>query len=94
MARVKPQTGWRVTCKYPVPELYSEYGGNPKMIFEPGMVGVIACISAKVRKYKPEHRPVWCDNDDYSAVVDYIDSDGVKRRTSLNFCNVVHLKDN
>lgn len=69
---------------------YSGYAGNPKWVFEPGMVATVVCISPKVRIV---HDPPRTDGSDERVVIDYVDpADGEKRRASLNFCNTVRLK--
>ena len=36
--------GCLVTCKRAEPAYYSNYGGNPECIFEPGMIGVVRSV--------------------------------------------------
>ena len=37
--------GDTVTCKTPVRAFYSDYAGNPEVIFRPGMVGVVKALN-------------------------------------------------
>ena len=79
-----PQVGDRVTCKIAVDAYYSDYNGNPRWLFEPGMVGTVAVVAAKVRIVDgPQY-----DDRDQMLVIEYRDPDTDDlRRASLNFCN-------
>jgi hypothetical protein len=84
MAKRLPQVGDKVTCKLAEPAYYSNYGGNPVMIFKPGMVGTVATIAPKVRKVKGPG----CDGKDDFLVVDYhAPETNATQRVGLNFCN-------
>ena len=48
--------GDKVTCLIAQAAYYSNYGGKPKMVFSPGMVGIVANIVPKVRMVKGEDR--------------------------------------
>lgn len=77
--------GMRVTCKYAVPAYYSKYAGNPEMLFRPGMIGIVASITPKVRIIgdPPTH-----DKNPMFLVVDYAAPEtGKTERVGLNFCN-------
>lgn len=81
----KPKPGDQVTCLHPVDAYYSDYGGNPKMVFQPGMTGTVASIAPKVRIVRggPEH-----DGKDEFLVVDYqCPVTNQQQRVGLNFCN-------
>lgn len=86
MSQFKP--GDKVTCKIPVEAYYSDYGGNPKMVFQPGMTGTVAAIAPKVRIVKgPQY-----DGKDEFLVVDYhAPETNNQERVSLNFCNASKL---
>lgn len=83
--------GDKVTCLFEVEAYYSNYAGNPKWVFKPGMEATVVCISPKVQiVYGP---PIY-DGFDERVVIDYIDpADGVTRRASLNFCNIARVTD-
>jgi hypothetical protein len=81
------KVGDKVTCKTAVPAYYSDYGGNPKMMFIPGTVGTVVCIAPKVRiiRHGPQH-----DSKEEMLVVDYdCPVTGKLQRTSLNLCNAM-----
>jgi len=81
--------GDQVTCKHPVEAYYSDYGTNPKMVFQPGMVGTVKSIAPKVRivRHGPEH-----DGKDEFLVVDYhAPETDQTERVGLNFCNAISV---
>ena len=89
-AKGRPQPGDRVTCKIPVDAYYSDYGTNPKMVFDTGMVGVVNSIAPKVCivRHGPEH-----DGKDEFLVVDYVcPVTNETQRVGLNFCNAIKVK--
>lgn len=81
--------GTRVTCLHAVEAYYSDYGGNPKFVFSPGMEGVVASIAPKVRLMG---EPPIYDRRDEFVVVDYKDN-GETRRVGLNFCNIKRVEN-
>ena len=88
MPRKQWQPGDQVTCKHEVEAYYSNYAGNPRWVFSPGMVGVVHGISPKV-VVKPDCGDPRYDQSEERVVVDYQDPhDGETRRVSLNFCNI------
>ena len=82
-----------VTCKHAVKSYYSDYGPNPKIVFEPGMIGVVRSITPKVCKLPKKDRqghPELDGKNDF-LVVDYCDDDTVSHSVGLNFCNAVKV---
>lgn len=84
--------GDKITCRYPVDAYYSSYGGNPKMIFEPGMVGMVKYIPPKVRIVKRNGEP-WLDRHTHFVVVDFDFPGRGTQRVGLNFVNCVPVGD-
>lgn len=91
--RLKPQVGDVVTCKIAVE--CSSYTDNYyrylkqqrgwKLLFEPGMHGVVVSIAAKVRIVRYDARN---DGKDTFLVIDFETERGVER-VGLNWCNTV-----
>jgi hypothetical protein len=82
--------GDKVSCKVPVEAYYSNYGGNPIMVFRPGMVGTIASIAPKVRNTPKRLRDKAHDSKADMLVIDYdCPITGQLQRASLNYCNTV-----
>ena len=71
--------GQAVTSKTPVQAYYSNYAGNPELVFKPGMKGIFHGFAPKVRG----------KNEDF-AVVDYEDN-GKVQRVGLDLRNLVVL---
>lgn len=91
---MKPTIGQQITCRFPTPAYYSNYGLNKgkHIIFRPGMTGTVASIAPKVcLPKKGIELPDGIDRKPDFAVVDYIDEDGKQQRVGLNFCNVTTL---
>ena len=94
MPKQNIQIGDKVTCKVPVEAYYSNYGGNPIMVFRPGMVGTIAAIAPKVRNTPKQLRDKAHDSKADMLVLDYdCPVTGKQQRASLNYCNTVKIKD-
>ena len=89
-AKGKPEPGDRVVCKIPVEAYYSNYGPSPEMVFDTGLVGVVAHNdTAKVRivNHGPQH-----DGKDTFVVVDYTCPVTNKtQRVGLNHCNIIKV---
>ena len=82
----KPKVGDKVTCLIQKSAYYSNYCGNPVMVFKPGMVGIVAAIAPKVRMVKGPGR----DGKPNFLVVDYTAAEtGKTERVALNYCNAV-----
>lgn len=84
-------TGSKVTVAWPVSSYYSNYGGNPVMMFRPGMTAVIGGIAPKVRVIgqKPEN-----DTKVYFVYADYQCPETNRlERVGINFCNLVFVKE-
>lgn len=90
MKKEQPQIGDKVTCKLEQYAYYSNYGGNPVLIFKPGMIGVVVSIAPKVSKIKGSR----FDNKDDFLVVDYIAPETNRiERVGLDYINVVVVKE-
>jgi hypothetical protein len=73
-------------CRHAVDAYYSNYGGNPAMTFQPGMVGTIMAVAPKVVIYR-DGTPVYDNLPDF-LVVDFFDETTQKiQRCGLNYCN-------
>lgn len=84
----KPAPGDRVTCKVPIHAYYSGYAGRPVVVFQPGMVGVVACETAKVRVVPGPG----CDGRHTFFCVDFpYGPGGNEERVGLDLCNIVLL---
>lgn len=81
--------GALVTCLHAVEAYYSGYAGNPKCLFEPGMVGEIVDTAPKVCIMGEP--PVY-DKRDIRLVVDFRHPELGIQRVSLNFCNAKAVK--
>ena len=81
--------GDRVTCYEEQEAYYSNYGGNPTLIFSPGMVGTVGAIKVPYVTHRTD-RP----NDAYFLCVDFIDSSGKEQRVGLSYRNVRKLQPN
>lgn len=82
----KPRIGDQVTCKVKMPAYYSNYGGNPVMVFRPCMVGIVITVVPKVRKVKGPG----LDGKDEFLVVDYdAPETNSRQRVGLDFRNAV-----
>lgn len=49
-----PKINDEVTCKIEVDAYYSNYGITPKIVFKPGMKGIIKAIMPKVSRFGPK----------------------------------------
>lgn len=49
---MKVKIGDKVTCRHPEEAYYSEYAGNPKVMFEPGMVGTVNDVDCPFMRKK------------------------------------------
>ena len=79
MKKSKVTVGMKVTCKRPVEAYYSNYAGNPKVTFEPGMIGTVAAVD--VPSVHRENVSFCC--------VDFDLNDDYKWRCSLLYDNIV-----
>ena len=80
--------GDKVTCKVATEAYYSNYGGMPRMTFQPGMVGVVKAIAPKVRLTAGPGQ----DRKLYFLVVDYdCPVTSKTQRVGLCFCNAVKV---
>lgn len=85
--------GSRVTCRVKEEAYYSNYGSNPRMVFEPGMTGLLYGFAPKVAMPRKEAAlPIGRDRNPYFAVVDYVDTAGVTQRVALHVCNLELVK--
>lgn len=83
---IKPRQGDIVTCKVAVEAYYSNCGGNPRIVFEPGMRGVVVKVAPKVCIVRGPQ----CDGESEFLVVDFDCPITLrKERVGLNFCNAV-----
>jgi hypothetical protein len=89
-AKGKPQVGDRVTCKIPVEAYYSDYSGRPKMVFDTGLVGVVAhndTAKVCIVRHGPQH-----DGKDTFVCVDYVcPVTNEIQRVGLNHCNIIKV---
>lgn len=87
---MKPNVGQKVTCRFPEPAYYSDYGLNKgrQITFRPGMVGTVVAIVPKVSMPPKGQLPSGRDRKPEFVVVDYLDEGGEKQRVGLDFCNV------
>jgi hypothetical protein len=85
-------TGDAVTCEHETSAYGSNYGGQPKMSFKPGMIGFVASIAPKVNIVQREFREPGQDAKDEFVVVDFFDPETNKtQRCGLDFINIVTL---
>lgn len=88
------QPGQLVTCKVAVEASYSDYGPNKgtKILFSPGVCGIVTAILPKVHKLKRGVKLPGHDNKDEFLSVTFRDFRGQAQRTGLDFCNVKVLR--
>jgi hypothetical protein len=87
----KPKVREKVTCKHEVHAYYSAYGGNPAIVFKPGMVAEV--VYADSPKVCIVGEPPIYDRRKTSLVCDYLAPEtGRIQRVSLNYCNAELVK--
>jgi hypothetical protein len=86
----RPSIGDKVTCKHEIHAYYSAYGGNPAMIFRPGMVATVKHIPPKVTNSAWKRDPARYDRSQYFLCCDYeAPETGSEQRVGLDYVNCV-----
>jgi hypothetical protein len=83
------QVGDIVTTREAKPAFYSEYAGNPKQWFEPGMIGIVAAVDVPAVRQLRGYPDTYC-------CVDFVGTSDHSRRNrvwrvSLYASNMVHV---
>ena len=81
MRKSDVKLGDRVTVKERVEGYYSNYGGNPAIWFEPGMVGVVGAIDVP---------SVWRANVSFVCVDFFCPDTGRTERAAVYYHNIRH----
>jgi len=84
----RPRPGDKVTCKHAEHAYYSAYGGNPAIVFQPGMVATVYSVPPKVSITQWERDPLRYDRSPYFLCCDYeAPETGKTERVGLDYVN-------